>query len=99
MTQKEKVEAYEREQLKARLIDFWYGAAGDNYYDDPEDEAFPGFESACGLDAFGRFVGAIKKQLLKETQAYLVEPNGLENFTNLERLIEYLRRNEVKAWG
>lgn len=94
---KQQREAQQKQALRQRLEDLASGAYG--YYAplDWHNEEFTGMAGEMGLDAFARWLGAIKVSLLKEHQEWLVSMSDLENFDTINKATEWLWDGGVRA--
>lgn len=99
MTKKEKTE---RAALYQRLLDMMLGAFGGyepiNFEGTPDDDdALMGLQSDMGLDAWGRWLGAINRNLLDKHHKFLINFNHLEHFEWLYKAADHLFEHGVRA--
>lgn len=82
--------------LEQRLRDIAWGAYGD--YEAPEwdGDQSTGLASEMGVDAFGRFVGAIGKVFCDDSRGYLVNLRNLEHFDSFDAAVEHLWNGGVR---
>ncbi len=90
-------EAAEQTALKARLRDLALGAYGGYSPFNFDGDEFAGMASEMGLEAFGRWIGAIGNALLDEKSMYLIEARCLEHFDSLDEAVKHLWESGVRA--
>ena len=70
-----------KKQFEQRCRDIARGAFGGyGGFEQIDDEESGGFPFAMGLDAFGRWLGAVQQEFFGDKRGYLFEPTGLEKF-------------------
>jgi hypothetical protein len=88
LTKKQQRGAAEKAALKQRLLDLAHGAYGGFDGFEPEAE-FCSMAAEMGLEAFGRWIGAIEK--------YLISPTCFEYFDTIDKAVDHLYRAGVRA--
>ena len=99
MTKKELKKRAEIAAIKKRLRDICLGAYGAYALPSIEttDEEFFGVAYAIGMDAFARFVGAVKNAFLLEDDDYRVRVGFLDRYDNLDKAAEWLWETGIRA--
>jgi hypothetical protein len=97
MSKRANKEREKKAALRLRLKDMASGAYGGYHRLDFDGEDFTGMASEMGLDAFGRWVGAIGNELLDDAHKYLTEPRNLEHFDSLDKAVDLLWEHGIRA--
>jgi hypothetical protein len=97
LTKKQIAEHAEKADLRARLYDIAMGAYGGFEMPEIEGDNAMGMASDIGLEAFGRWIGAIGNVLLDDSTLYLIKPNNLEYFDSIDKAVEHLYGSGVRA--
>ncbi len=85
--------------LKQRLTDLLHGAMGYAYPIAFDGDEFGGIAGEVGLEAMGRWFGAIRKVLLAENQKRLLEDYNFHHFDFMQTATDFLWENGVRASG
>jgi hypothetical protein len=96
-TSKAEREAAEKAAIRRRLKDMAIGAYGGYSQPDWEAEDFVGMANEMGLDAFGRWVGAIRVAWIEKDREWVTDYQNLEHFDTLDKATEFLWENGVRA--
>lgn len=97
---KQRKETEEKARLRQRLTDLAIGAYGGYEMPDFCGDTFISMASDLGLDAFGRWIGAIRNTFLDGDKTdHRISDTNLENFDSLHSATEWLWEQGVRPEG
>lgn len=83
-------------RLRQRLKDLATGAYGPNQPPDFGSEDIGGMAGEMGLDAFARWLGAIRWALLDDGEESYIGPVWMENYDTLEKATDFLWKRGIR---
>jgi len=95
--------ADEKAALRRRVLDIALGVYGGTSATDPNSEYFPGFACDMGIEDFGKFVAAMKREWsAPKSEAgwiaeFFFEPRMMHRFDTLDGAVDTLYQQGVRA--
>lgn len=97
-TKRENKVKTEMAALSRRLLDIASGAYG-AYEDFPDlmSDTLGSLPTELGTEAFGRFVGAVERSILKpSSREYIARPSNYAKWDTLPELVKFMHDNGVR---